>query len=122
MIDIIKFTSDPAVGADGSATVTAYSMHVQGKVHAIAVEYTGDDPATSDVVISCDTDPVADPITTLTDNATNNKVYPRRLLDDNAGSALTTVYDYYVVNGRIKAILSQGNTNDTITVTVWLEH
>ena len=125
MIDRIVF-SGTASGSDGSAAVTAYSNHVQGKIHAVHIGYDGDDPATTDVTLSDDADPAAESIVSLTNNATDIKIYPRRVTEKNDGTDILyetgeEVHDYYAVNGRLKLVVAQANTDDVITATVWIE-
>lgn len=126
MIDRIQWNSGACTGADGSGAATAYSPHVSGKVLAVAVGYVGDDPATTDVTIKDEDDPLAESIVSLTDNATDIKIYPRRVTEKNDGTDIlyTTgeeVYEPYVVHGRLKLTVAQANTGDVITATVWIE-
>ena len=126
MIDRIVISSSACAGADGSAAATAYSPHVSGKVLAVAVVYTGDDPGSTDVTLSDEADPLAENILTIANAATDLKVYPRRLLETNDGTDLTydgtrKVYGKYVVHGRLKLTVAQANTDDVITATVWIE-
>lgn len=125
MIDRIVI-SGTCVGADGSAAIVAYSPLVRGKVHAVHVGYAGDDPGTTDVTLSDEADPATESIITLANNATDIKVYPRRLTEKNDGTDILyaageEVFDYYVVHGRLKLTVAQANTDDVITATIWLE-
>ena len=126
MIDRIVVVSGTCTGADGNAAATAYSPHVAGKVLAVHVGYVGDDAATTDVTLSDEADPAAENIVSLTDNATDTKIYPRRVTEKNDGTDIlyTTgeeVFEPYVVHGRLKLTVAQANTGDVITATVWLE-
>ncbi len=125
MIDRVEIVATCA-GADGSAVGTGYSPHVQGKIQAVNVAYEGADPATTDVTLVDENDPAAESIVTLADNATDAKIYPRRLLETNDGTDLTyegtrKVYAPYVVHGRLKLSVAQANDEDVIRATVWLE-
>lgn len=127
MIESIKFDTGVAAGADGSATSTGYSHHVAGKIMAVHVAYLDSPPAgTTDFTLSDESDPASESIITLTDAATDIKIYPRRLTETNDGTDIVynggeKVYDYYVVEGRLKATIAQANANDYCNVTVWIE-
>ena len=121
-IDKIEINTGPAVGADGSATATAHSPHVNGRVQKVHIAYLDSPPAlTTDVTLKDESDPAAESIASLADAATDKAFYPRRLLQDNEGTDLTTVYDHYVVDGRLEATIDQANADDYAVVTVWLE-
>jgi hypothetical protein len=127
MIDRITFSTGAAAGDDGSATATGYSPHVTGKVLAVQVDYQDSPPAaTTDLTLTDEQDPAAEAIVSLTDQATDVKVYPRRQVQSNDNTDLTYdethgVYEPYVVHGRLKATIAQANANDYCNVTVWLE-
>jgi len=126
MIDRIQISSGACVGADGSAAATTYSPHVTGKVLAVHLSYVGDDPATTDVTLSDEGDPAAEAIVSLTDNATDIKIYPRRVTEKNDGTDILyvageEVFEPYIVYGRLKLVVAQANTGDVITATVWIE-
>lgn len=126
MIDIVKFSTGVAAGSAGSATSTGYSYAVSGKVLAVHVAYLDSPPAaTTDFTLQDESDPAAENIVILTDAATDIKIYPRRLTEQNEGTDITyngtlKVYDYYVVYGRLKAVIAQANAGDYCNVTVWL--
>lgn len=125
MIDRIVI-SGTCAGADGSSTFTAYSPHVKGKIQAVHISYVGDDPATTDVTLADEADPASESIVSLTDNATDIKLYPRRLLETNDGTDLTydgtrKIYAPYIVHGRLKLVVAQANLGDVITATIWIE-
>lgn len=126
MIDRIQFSTGLATGTAGSATATGYSQHVSGIILAVNVAY-GDSPpgATTDFTLTDENDPATENIVTLTNNATDAKLYPRRQVQSNANAGLTydgtrTVNEPYVVHGRLKAKIDQANANDYCLVTVWL--
>lgn len=127
MIDRIFFTTGPAAGADGSATATGYSPHVSGKVLAVYVDYQDSPPgATTDFTLADEGDPAAEAIVNLANQATDIKLYPRRLLETNDGTDLTydgtrKVYGEYIVHGRLKATIAQANAADYCDITVWME-
>ena len=126
-IDQISFSTGAAVGSAGSATATGYSIHVNGKIIAVYLSYQDSPPAgTTSIVLSDEADPSSESIITVANAATDVKIYPRRLLETNDGTDLTydgtrKVYDHYVVNGRLEAIITGANADDYIDVTVWIE-
>jgi hypothetical protein len=126
MIDRVQFNSGACTGADASGAATAYSPHVSGKVLAVAVTYAGDKPNTTDVLLADEGDPLAESIVTLANAVTDVKLYPRRATVTNANAAIaytgtSYVYEPYVVFGRLKLTVAGANTDDVITVTVWVE-
>lgn len=127
MIEAIKFTTGAASGSAGSATATGYSHAVAGKILAVHVDYQDSPPAgTTDFTLSGESDPASESIITLTDAATDIKIYPRRVVETNDGTDITyddthKVYDYYVVDGRLEATIAQANAGDYCDVTVWIE-
>jgi len=125
-IDRVKWSTGAAVGEVGAATATGYSSFVHGEILAVHVNYQDSPPAgTTDVTLSDESDPAAESIISLTDQATDIKVYPRRVLEQNDGTDLLyasggeKVYGPYVVHGRLKAVIAQANANDYVDVTVW---
>lgn len=127
MIDVVKLSTGAAVGDDGSATATGYSVHVSGKVMAVYVNYQDSPPAgTTDFALSDEEDPASESIIFLSNTATDQKIYPRRVTEKNDGTDIlyTTgeeVYEPYVVCGRLEATIAQANADDYVDVTVWLE-
>jgi len=128
MIRQVSFSTGAAVGADGVATATGYSIGpVIGRVQAVYVAYLDSPPAaTTDFTLSDKGDPAAESIISLVDGATDIKIYPRRLTEINTGVDITyngtqKVYEPYVVHGRLKGVIAQANAGDSCTVTVWLE-
>lgn len=115
--------SGAAVGADGSATVTAYSTApIHGVIYAVYVKYNGDKPATTDVTISTKGISPSVPsisILTLTDKNTDGLFLPRinghSILGvvDTSGDKLIPISDF------LKIVVAQANTGDTVDV--WLE-
>ena len=127
MIDRVTI-SGTCTGADASAAVTAYSAApARGKVLAAHVSYVGDDPGTTDVTLSDESDPAAEAFLSLVNNATDTKIYPRRVTEKNDGTDILyetgeeEVFEPYVVHGRLKMVVAQANTGDVITATVWVE-
>jgi len=127
MIDRIEFSTGAAVGVAGSATATDHSPHVQGKVLAAYVKYEGSPPVgTTDFTLSDEMDPASEAIISLSNSATDQKIYPRRIVEKNDGTdvlytAGEEVHEPYVVHGRLEATIAQANEDDSVTVTVWIE-
>lgn len=125
MIDTIQFSTGTTTGGAGASTATGYSPPIQGEVVAVHVNYVGSPPAgTTDFTLSDENDPAAESIVTLANQAGDIKLYPRRLIETNAGADITydgtyIVYDRYVVHGRLKAVIAQANDGDSAIITVW---
>jgi hypothetical protein len=125
MIDRAQFSTGAASGSAGSATATGYSAHVSGEVLAVHVDYQDSPPNTTDFTLSDEADPASESIVSLADQATDVKVYPRRVTEKNDGTDIlyTTgeeVFEPYVVHGRLEATIAQANAGDSCTVTVWV--
>jgi len=127
MIDRIQFSTGAAAGANGSATATGYSSHVAGLVLAVHADYVDSPPAgTTDFTLSDENDPASESIVSLTDQATDIKIYPRRVTEQKDGTDILyvageEVFEPYVVHGRLEATIAQANAGDSVTVTVWIE-
>lgn len=126
MIRRVEFSTGAAAGVAGSATATGYTGPVMGKVLAVHVDYQDSPPATTDFTLSDEGDPASEAIISLTDTATDIKIYPRRITEKNDGTDIlyTTgeeVHEPYVVHGRLEATIAQANAGDSCQVTVWLE-
>ena len=127
MIDRVVINTGPAVGGDGEATATGYSPHVSGRVLAVYVDYVGSPPAgTTDFTLSDEGDPAAESIISITNAATDIKIYPRRVTEKNDGTDILytsgeEVYEPYAVHGRLKATIAGANADDYCVATVWLE-
>ena len=125
MIRRVDFATGAAVGANGSATATGYSPPIFGEILAVYVNYQDSPPAgTTDFTLSDEDDPASESIISLTDTATDIKIYPRRVTEKNDGTDILyvageEVYEPYVVYGRLEATIAQANTDDYVDVTVW---
>lgn len=126
MIDRVFLTTGPAVGSDGVATATGYSVPVQGEVLAVYVKFQDSPPAaTTDFTLSDEEDPASESIISLTNTATNIKIYPRRVTEQNDGTDILyvtgeEVFEPYIVHGRLEATIAQANAADYVDVTVWI--
>jgi len=115
--------SGAAVGADGAATITAYSTtEIHGLIYAVYVKYNGDKPATTDVTISTKgTSPKIPSVSilTLTDANTDGLFLPRVATHSVLGVANTLVETHIPISDYLKIVVAQANTDDTVDV--WVE-
>ena len=126
MIDRVQWSTGACVGGAGVSTATGYSTPVRGEVLAVHVDYVGSPPgATTDFTLSDEEDPISESIISLTDQATDIKIYPERIVEKNDGtdwlySSGEEVTRPYVVHGRLEATIAQANDDDYCVVTVWI--
>lgn len=126
MIDRVTFSTGAATGGAGAATATGHSVHVAGEVLAVYVVYQDSPPAaTTDFTLSDAADPASEAIISLTNAATDVKIYPRRITEKNDGTDILyvtgeEVHEPYVVCGRLEATIAQANDDDYADVTVWV--
>ena len=115
--------SGAAVGADGAATVTAYSTtEIHGLIYAVYVKYNGDKPATTDVTISTKgTSPKVPSISilTLTNANTDGLFLPRINAHSILGVVDTSGDKHISISDYLKIVVAQANTDDTVDV--WVE-
>jgi len=127
MIDRIQLSTGAAAGANGSATATAHSTPVRGKVLAVYVAYLDSPPSgTTDFTLSDESDPASEAIINLANSATDQKIYPRRITEKNDGTDILyvageEVHEPYVVHGRLEATIAGANAADSVTATIWVE-
>ena len=125
MIDSVKWSTGAAAGGAGVATATGYSPGIHGEVLAVYVAYLGSPPAgTTDFTLSDESDPASESIVSLVNGSTDQKLYPRRVVELNDGTDVTydgsnEVYEPYVVHGRLEATIAGANDADYCEVTVW---
>lgn len=112
-------------GTAGSATGTGYSDRpLTGEVFAIHVDYSASAPNTTDITVIVEADDNHPAITLYSkaNSATDAWVYPHVQGTDNAGSAISGVYQHYPITGRIKVTLADCDALTTaVTVTVWVK-
>jgi hypothetical protein len=127
MIDRVQWSTGLATGGVAVATSTGHSSHVSGLVLAVHVDYQDAPPAgTCDFTLSDEGDPISELIVNLANQATDIKIYPRRVTEQNDGTdieyeANLDVHEPYVVHGRLEAIIAQANDDDYCVVTVWIQ-
>lgn len=122
-VDVIgPIESGAAVGADGVATISKTTpVDSIGLLLGVYVEYTGDKPGTTDVLVeTLGADPVApaETLLSLVNKITDGWFHPRLLIDTSLGVEVAGVFDYFAVADKIKVTLSQANTDDSVRV--WL--
>lgn len=115
-IDVIK-VSVTVAGSAGSATGTASTQILNGKLLAVHVDYVSQ-PATTDVTITANSPSMS--VLTLTNANTDVWKYPRQLLDGVTGSALTGVYEPLPIFGAVSVSVAQGDPG-SVVVTLVLE-
>ena len=127
MIDRIQWSTGDTTGGAGVSTATNHSLHVEGEVLAVHVDYVGGPPAgTTDFTLSDESDPASEAIVSLANQSTDIKLYPRRVTEKNDGTDILyaageEVFEPYVVHGRLEATIAQANDDDSVTVTVWIK-
>ncbi|HUV95811.1 MAG TPA: hypothetical protein VMX14_13430 [Anaerolineae bacterium] len=128
MIDRITISTGAAAGANGSATATAYSPHVMGKILKVHVAYKNTPPAaTTDLYLYEAEDPNAtEYIVNLQNAATDVTLYPRRATVTSLNAPIiyatnNNVHEPFVVCGRLAAKIAGANADDYADVTVWFE-
>ena len=112
-------------GVDGSATATVTTgVRVCGLVHAIYVQYVGDDPGTTDVTVATlGTSPAAPSYNVLvaTNLAADVLYIPRGVSHVNTTGVAGTTNDQLIpVDDYIKVTVAQANTDDVINVWLFL--
>jgi len=114
--------SGAAVGADGAATITAYSTQkIVGLIYGVYVKYNGDKPGTTDVTIATKGTAPSIPSTsilTLTDKNTDGLFLPRIVSHSALGVANSLVEMEIPVEDVISIVVAGANTDDTVDV--WL--
>lgn len=107
----------------GNATGTSVRPF-NGEIVAIYVAYAITPNAGTDVVIATVNSPVKT-ILTLTDNVTSGWYYPRAIVHDEAGVALTGTAGgdraKHPIDDYIKATVAQGDADQTLDVWVFIE-
>ena len=126
MIRRVKIATITLVGADGSAAGNAQTpAPVVGRVLAIHINHSSGGAATSDVTIATVESPTTT-ILTITDSATDAWYYPRAQVHGVTGTALTMdgtrlLVESLAVSDYIKATVAQGDSAETVDVTILYE-
>lgn len=117
-----------SAGGAGVATANATTTNpLYGEVLAVYVKYNDSPPAgTTDVTVATQgTSPAVPALTflTLTDAATDGYFYPRTILHDLTGTAVTfdntnEIYGPVAIADKVKVTIAQANNGDSVDV--WL--
>ena len=106
-------------GADGSATGTGYTdAMVRGAVMAVYVDYGSSMAATTDLTLAAKSAPT-ESFVSLSDQATDKWVYPRRMVQDNTGTDVTfdgtnEIYEPYWVDDYVTLSIAQSTPTKTV--------
>ena len=123
--------SGDSTGGAGLSTANANTTTiVSGVIYGIYIKYNGSPPAgTTDVVISTTGTSPAPPsntILTITDSATAAWYYPRHVVHDETGTAITydgtrDVHQAVPIHDTVNVKIDQANDADSIDVWLLLE-
>lgn len=106
-------------GSAGTATGSARTKPITGKILAVHLDYTSE-PATTDVTVATAHAPVAT-ILTITNGNTDGWFYPRALLQDIVGADLTAIYDPIPIDDEISISVAQADDAGTVVATILVE-
>jgi hypothetical protein len=125
MIDYLKFSVGPAVGASGAATAEAFSQSVSGKVLAVRITPSGAPPAGTRLYLT-DENGGGERILDLT-GVPAKTCYPQHSVERADGSGATydggnPIMDKYPVHGRLRAQLTNTNAGVVVEIAVWVEN
>jgi hypothetical protein len=93
-------------GSAGSATGTGRSPSLNGFLLDIYFDFAAA-PSTTDTTVAFEAGSGGGTILTLTNTNTDVLHAPRKNASDNAGTAITGVYDCYPLNGVVTVALAQ---------------
>lgn len=111
-----------ATGSAGSATGTADSKPLYGRLVSVTIDYHASAPNTTTVALAETGVPGR---TLLSKSGSNTDVthYPRVQMQDTSGSAITGVYEPFALNGsKVRVTVAASNAmTDVVVVTLILE-
>ena len=87
-------------GSPESATGSGTTDALSGFLLDIYLDYHASAPATTDVTVAYD-EPDNGNVVVVSNSATDTLYAPRKQACDNAGAAITGVYDLFPLNGRL---------------------
>ena len=102
--EVIKVTT---TGSAGSATGDTTGNALKGFLLDIYLDYHDSAPNTSDVTVSFAER--GGNILVVENNATDGLYVPLKDTVDSAGAAISSVYDHFALNGRIKVAIAQAD-------------
>jgi hypothetical protein len=125
MIRRVKIPTITLVGVDGSAVGTGYSQPIAGRILAVHVNHSSGGGTTTDVTLATNEAPVQT-ILAKVDSATDAWYYPRIAVHDTAGAAVTydgtrPIYEPQPVADIVKATIAQGDSAETVDITIIYE-
>lgn len=118
-IDYVKIE----VVVDGTTGAAVSATPINGRLLAVHVAYASGTNATTDVVIATEAHGglPAQPILTLTNNATSGWYYPRATVVSTAAAAITNGFDALPLAGYVGVDVAQSTDTKTIAVTLVYE-
>jgi hypothetical protein len=124
MIDYLKFSAGPAIGANGAATAEAFSQAVSGKVVAVRTAPSGSPPAGTRLFLS-DENGGGERILDLT-GVPAKTCYPHHPVERADGSLATfdggnPLMAPFAVHGRLRLQLTSTNPGVVVEIGVWVE-
>lgn len=106
-------------GVAGSATGSATSRVLNGKLLDIRLDYDATAPATTDVTIAYEE---GGNILAVSNSATDALIAPRQKPVDNANAAITNAFSEFPLAGQIVVSVAQSNAlSPAVTVTLRYE-
>lgn len=114
---VVKVTT---TGSAGSATGTGYSQDItNGFVIGAYIDYHASAPSSTDVLLKT-TDPEVTMVT-YSNSATDAYISTMKNIVDSAGAAVSGVYSYYPISGRLMVSLTGCNAlTDAVVVTFFV--
>jgi hypothetical protein len=130
MINYIgPINSGAAVGSNGSATSSATTQVVSGRVLAAYIKYNDSPPAgtTTATIATANVNYPGQTIISIVNAATAGWFFPRVAMHSNAGAAITydgtrPIYEAQPVSDNLKVTISGANAADNIDVWLMVEN
>ena len=130
MINYIgPINSGAAVGNNGSATSSAVTQQVTGRVLAAYIKYNDNPPAgtTTATIATNNVNVPGQTVLSIVNAATSGWFFPRVAVHSNAGAAVTysagqPIYDTQPVSDNLKITISGANAADNIDVWLMVEN
>lgn len=115
-------------GAAGSATGSVTSVDpIMGRILRVDLNYHAAAPATTDVTLAMANEQVADNIVSVSNNATDKAIYPRKEVQDNADTDVTydgtrKIYEPFVCADEVTVSVAQSDAlTDCLVVEIYYE-
>ena len=109
-----------SITVDASGDATVYSSGVSGRIHRIKIAPGTLTSGAVNFTVTSETH--GDSILALTDLSADQDKYPRVIVSNNAGVALTA-YDHFIIQSddRVKVVVDDGGNALTGSVTIFYE-